>query len=98
MWTFSAVQCSYCKKLQLESLLLRNKLFSNFKLQKHCRIFFCCFRYRNGINEKIVDIVLLFLTSAIASLLLLAFTTWVLLEITASAYKNRVICGTEFRL
>ena len=54
--------------------------------------------YRTRINNKIADIISLFLTSTFASLLLLTSITWVLLEIIGSLNKNRVICGTEMRL
>ena len=47
--------------MHLKSLLL-NKLFSNFKMEKHRRILVCCFRFWVEIYEKITDIVSLFPT------------------------------------
>ena len=43
--------------IYLESLML-NKLFSNFKLQKHQRILLFCFRKRIQVNDKIAEIIL----------------------------------------
>ena len=81
--------------MQLRSLLI-NERFSNFKLQKDRRILLCYYRYRIGMNDKIVDIVLLLLTFNIDSLLVLAtLHGFALLETSWSANKNRVTCGTE---
>ena len=74
-WTFLAVYTILLQRnIQLENLLLYN-FFSSFKLQKHQGILFCCSRYRVRFDDKIAEIVLLFLTFTSASLLPLPATT-----------------------
>ena len=69
---------------------LPNKLFSNFKLQKHRIALFNYFRYRIRINYKIVDIALLTLTFTILPLLFLLPLHWFAwLEIIACLNQNR---------
>ena len=89
---------SYCEIYDRKAYCYIN-VFSSFELQKRRRILFSCFKYRILIINKIVQIVLLFLTFTIASLLPLAtLHRFALLKMTASANKNPAICGTKLRL
>ena len=83
------------KNMQLETLLLCIFL-KIFKLQKYRRVLFYCFRFRIRINNKIVDMVLLFLifTIVFPLLLMVPLQGFVLLKIIASVNKIRAICGT----
>ena len=57
---FGCINLPLTVKYTSEKFLL-DKLFSVFKLEKHRRILLCYFKQRVDINEKITDIVSLFL-------------------------------------